>query len=383
MTKEEYGIIYLIRNKVNGKVYVGQTIQGFKGRYRTELYKATHNEHLKKSIKKYGMENFEIIERFDVAYSKDELDLLEKKYIKEFNSTDSKFGYNKTHGGSGGLHTEESKARMKKQKTEDVGKPVVCVTNGKVFDCIADAGRYYNISQGSIIQCCKFKASFAGVSDGEYLQWLYYDDYIKGKQPIEIKLKKVICVTTGEVFLNITKAVEKYTSANIVNISLCCDKVYSTCGSLKDGTRLQWLYYDDYLNGEKPLPYFNSKIICVTTRKVFDNASEAAMYYDIDSSHIYENCRRECIYSGELKDGTKLQWLFYDDYLNGVKPLEIKDNRVVCMNTGEIFRDAGEASRKYNIDKSCINKVCRGERKSAGKSKDGQPLTWKRYVDTI
>ena len=56
------GIVYTIRNKVNNKLYIGQTIRdgGFKARYHGDLEMYTHNQHLRNSIQKYGIENFEI-----------------------------------------------------------------------------------------------------------------------------------------------------------------------------------------------------------------------------------------------------------------------------------------------------------------------------------
>ena len=95
--KERYGIIYKITNTVNGKVYIGQTIKSFNGRYRFSgegiervyrhhKYHKEHNKHynthLLRSIEKYGFEAFDVIEEFDAAYSKEELNDLEKKYIK-------------------------------------------------------------------------------------------------------------------------------------------------------------------------------------------------------------------------------------------------------------------------------------------------------------
>ena len=77
MEKEIYGIIYLIKNKINNKIYIGQTTQdgGFDRRYHTkDGIKDTHNEHLRNSINKYGIENFYINKEFDIAYSKEELD---------------------------------------------------------------------------------------------------------------------------------------------------------------------------------------------------------------------------------------------------------------------------------------------------------------------
>ena len=53
---EIYGIIYKIENKINGKVYIGQTSQkgGFDRRYKNNLLDYTSNEHLKYSLEKYS-----------------------------------------------------------------------------------------------------------------------------------------------------------------------------------------------------------------------------------------------------------------------------------------------------------------------------------------
>lgn len=93
--------IYLIRNKANNKVYVGQSVD-IKQRWynhKRELKNGTHyNEHLQKAYNKYGKENFEfkIIE----YCTEEELDELESKWIKEFDSMNYNKGYNSESGGN-------------------------------------------------------------------------------------------------------------------------------------------------------------------------------------------------------------------------------------------------------------------------------------------
>lgn len=109
---KKYGIIYIIKNVINNKLYIGQTMYDFKTRYQNNLYKNTDNVHLKKSIEKYGLENFVIDEEFDVAYSKEELDKLEKMYINIYETMNREKGYNKMSGGSNGRPNEETKRKM-------------------------------------------------------------------------------------------------------------------------------------------------------------------------------------------------------------------------------------------------------------------------------
>lgn len=110
--KEVYGVIYLVKNNINEKVYVGQTTRGFDVRYKSNIEKYPPNPHLGNAIKKYGIQNFTIIKEFKVALSREELNKLEIDCIKSFRSYDPKYGYNKTMGGEGGELTEESKKKL-------------------------------------------------------------------------------------------------------------------------------------------------------------------------------------------------------------------------------------------------------------------------------
>lgn len=138
MLKERYGIIYKITNKVNGKVYIGQTTRNFDERYRGDLLKNTHNEHLKRSIEKHRIENFDIDKEFYIAYSEEELNEKEIYWINHFKSYDSNFGYNKTFGGEGGKPTEEtcikiSKANKGRKLSEEHKRKIGEGNKGKVI----------------------------------------------------------------------------------------------------------------------------------------------------------------------------------------------------------------------------------------------------------
>lgn len=49
---------------------------------------------------------------------------------------------------------------------------------------------------------------------------------------------------------------------------------------------------------------------------------------------------------------------------------------VICITTGEQFESAAQAGRDLNYTKSSINKCCRGNCKSAGKTPDGRKRVW-------
>lgn len=98
MTK--YGRIYIIRNTINNKVYIGQTKVSLKLRFQNHLSAARNDKDyvIGKAIRKYGEENFyiELLEECTI----EELNEREKYWISYFNATNNKFGYNMSIGGN-------------------------------------------------------------------------------------------------------------------------------------------------------------------------------------------------------------------------------------------------------------------------------------------
>jgi len=112
-----YGTIYILINKINNKVYIGQTID-FKRRMREYNNNKISNK-IHNSIKKYGWDNFDKL-ILDKANNKEELDILECFYIEKFQSIE--FGYNQKNGGTYGLHSEESKKKISINHADVKGK---------------------------------------------------------------------------------------------------------------------------------------------------------------------------------------------------------------------------------------------------------------------
>jgi group I intron endonuclease len=94
-----FGSIYKITNKINGKIYIGQTTKTIKQRWYEHLYtNPTRKYILHKSMDKHGRDNFEI-EELAVAFNAEELDRLEVQFINELNTLDPN-GYNLELGGN-------------------------------------------------------------------------------------------------------------------------------------------------------------------------------------------------------------------------------------------------------------------------------------------
>ena len=134
-------VIYCLTNKVNGKKYVGQTIN-----YKRRMYQHSmaHKEcrALSNAIKKYGWHNF-TSQIVITTNSHNELDRLEEKLIKEYN-TFTPNGYNLTSAArGGGIISEETRVlyriRSAGKNNGRYGKPVSQETRDKIS--AANTGR--------------------------------------------------------------------------------------------------------------------------------------------------------------------------------------------------------------------------------------------------
>ena len=97
--------IYKYQNKINGKCYIGQSINLEQRKYahKSSAFNENakdYNSQFHQAVRKYGLDNFtyEVIHILQPEqYTKKELDKLEIYYIKLYNSY--KNGYNATEGG--------------------------------------------------------------------------------------------------------------------------------------------------------------------------------------------------------------------------------------------------------------------------------------------
>lgn len=102
-------IVYRIYNKINNKSYIGQSIHYFNERYPNgKWWIHTHNEILKNSVNKNGIENFEVE---ILENNLNNLDLLNQKetYYAELYNSYTPYGYNIRGCGENRFITEEQK----------------------------------------------------------------------------------------------------------------------------------------------------------------------------------------------------------------------------------------------------------------------------------
>jgi len=184
------------------------------------------------------------------------------------------------------------------------------------------------------------------LKQGNELKWCNYNGKEEQKSNKEYNYKKVICLTTDEIFNSIKEA-SKYYNIDDCGISGCCSNNNSqkTAGKHPETKEpLIWMYYENYLIRNQILggcdEYINNhnnvnykKVICINTKKVFQSLKEAVSKYNniFSSSSLSQCCKHKSNSCGkDLKTGEKLKWMYYDEYLKLQTPLSeelsIQDN---------------------------------------------------------
>lgn len=93
------GFIYIIRNTINNKVYIGQTRVSIELRWKEHLRHAkTGDQVINRAMNKYGVDKF-YIETLEIC-DLDVIDQREIYYIELYDATNKSLGYNVSIGGN-------------------------------------------------------------------------------------------------------------------------------------------------------------------------------------------------------------------------------------------------------------------------------------------
>lgn len=181
------GCIYKIENKLNGKIYIGQTRRSPKKRW-NEHYR-NNKSNIGNDLNNYGINNFTFSVLEEVKL--DDLNDKEIFYIAE-NDCLYPNGYNLTSGGHSSSHTENTIEKIRKSK---LGKPrsketkdkirekllgiplseerriniskahykkVKCIETGIIYNSVQEAAKDTNTKDTHISRVCKGKRKTTG-----------------------------------------------------------------------------------------------------------------------------------------------------------------------------------------------------------------------------
>lgn len=183
--------VYKIVNKINGKIYVGQTTETLKQRFSRHMgyQKEEKDTKFYRAVRKYGVSNFyiELIEEVDTL---EELNKREEYWIRELNTVEE--GYNSYYGGfSSGGNTLSNHPRIEeirkvisnKQKggNNSNASKIVCVDvttqEAVVYESIIECQQAMSIPRHDIVsrRCRKNIKSLYK----DRFQFYYFEEYSK------------------------------------------------------------------------------------------------------------------------------------------------------------------------------------------------------------
>lgn len=261
-------IIYKATNKINGKVYIGQSHKSLEERMRRHKNDSTRQDsYFYRAIRKYGWENFswEII---DTAKTDEELNQKEIYWIQYYESFDNKEkGYNSTSGADHNykLTQEECQKRSQRvsgEKNPMYGKPgtwlgkkfseehkkhlseslkgrktpwctgknhwlakaVINLNTGEIFDTIQEAADAYHVSRDSIS-----KQINGQTKNCNGFKWQFCKDIedLENFQTIPINLDELIthkpvqCLETGKIYPTVKDVTQEFKCGH-QTIKDCC-----------------------------------------------------------------------------------------------------------------------------------------------------------------
>lgn len=231
--------IYMLTCRVNGKRYIGQSIN-IKRRLNDHKWNKRCTSIISKAIAKYGWDAFDkTVLEFCLV---EELDEKEIQYIAKL-----KPEYNLTEGGdslTGYKHSPETKELLKQlakkqwadeERLKLIKKPIICIDTGEIFDSVKSAAEKSGVTHSCISMVLNGRGKTAGGCRWNYLN---QDDkpseetserkrranrgrkqsaeeiekrvaHLKGKKRENINwCKPVFCVETGRIFVSVKIAAE-------------------------------------------------------------------------------------------------------------------------------------------------------------------------------
>lgn len=191
--------IYKISNKVNKKVYIGQTIYNIEKRFKEHINKSKYETYIKRplynAMRKYGCSEF-FVEELEVVETKEEANNREKYWIKYYDSFGEN-GYNATEGGDDGSYNAKPVLQISKEDYSIIRK----------FSSTHEAGRFFGKPNTLIQRVCSGERHS---SCGHY--WIYEEEYNSLKNIPKRFEEKRKHSTVMQIEINSGRIVQEYKS---------------------------------------------------------------------------------------------------------------------------------------------------------------------------
>lgn len=305
-----FGYIYKITNKLNNKIYIGKREKP----YFDKNYWGS-GKYLINAYKKYGKENF-IREIICWCPTKEILWEKEKYYIKKYNTQDKNIGYNIGRGGEGGQpHTLEWREKHSGAGNGRYGKPVSLETRQKISE--KNLGRGLGVKNPNKGRPGKKKPAGFGAKVSKALTGRKFS--AETIEKMSQRQKGYIWINNGSINSKVPgdlKIPNGWVKGQLVtkqHHDLVSKKLKNHKGlkGIENG-----MYGKKHTDESKKAMflakiskslYYNKKVQCVETNKIYNNIYEASEHTNIPRAALKNCCQ------GVFKTTHSYHWRFYDE----------------------------------------------------------------------
>lgn len=365
-TEEKKWCVYIHRNVINNKAYIGITSQTLNGRWGLDgkAYCRGSQPRFKNAIEKYGWNNFEHIVWAE-GLAEEKANHIERLLIALFKTNcckyrDPEYGYNMTDGG-GGMSGHKDSKETRKKKSEASYKMWAQDGFKEMMVQIHTGSKHKPFSQEA-------RQNISESLKGRFLR------------EKNLMCRGVYSPELNEAFYSAIETYDKY-GISPQGVSKCCNGNQKTAGVHPiTGEPLTWEYIDktyieinknkinnhktgaDWWSSRAINQYsFNGELI-----KRWDCIKQAGNSCGIDPSSIRKCC------AGIYNSAGGFLWRYKDEYdeeyLEFNIPKRATNGPIIQMNFNDEFiaeyRDVPELSAITGFDSSSIYKCIKGKMKS-------------------
>lgn len=151
----------------------------------------------------------------------------------------------------------------------------------------------------------------------QFEEWIEIANLTLEKYNGKLNTSKIAYCIEDKIIINNVMTYCKENNFDFSCIYDCCNK------KLKSYRGKHYIWNDEYIKMttddlEKYLKWCNTdkkskRVICLNTMEIFQTITQANQYYK--TTYVGACCQEKCKYAGKLEDGTRLQWMYYEEYL--------------------------------------------------------------------
>lgn len=168
----------------------------------------------------------------------------------------------------------------------------------------------------------------------QFEEWLGKTlEYLKYSNEPLLSTRKIYCIEDNAIYDGAMDVKEKLNLKRETGLYRVCNYAHSIINNINDREDKKaltfygkhYIWFDDYqkmsvddINNylKQCIPSKYRKVICITTGKIFDSVTDGAKYYNCIATNIHKCCNGKHKSCGQLLDGTKLQWKYYDEHID-------------------------------------------------------------------